>query len=97
MILGQHLLWWIGPIVNLAACGHNLIMKNLLMEMKMIKSYGAHAQRALPRLEKSLHYIEHEEKDFPRRLTADKARIVREAIAEIKASTEKPALIYLNK
>ena len=65
--------------------------------MKMIKSYGAHAQRALPRLEKSLHYIEHEEKDFPRRLTADKARIVREAIAEIKASTEKPALIYLNK
>ncbi|MDA7881083.1 DUF6288 domain-containing protein [Akkermansiaceae bacterium] len=65
--------------------------------MNMIKSYGAHAQRAIPRLEKALHYIEHEEKNFPPRLTADKARIVREAIAEIKASTEKPKLIYLNK
>lgn len=69
--------------------------KRIVTIMNMLKSYGAHAQRAIPRLEIAINYFENEEKDFPRRLTEDKARIVREAIAAIKVATEKPELISL--
>ncbi|MGC6466693.1 MAG: DUF6288 domain-containing protein [Akkermansiaceae bacterium] len=65
--------------------------------MKLLKSYGAHAQRAIPRLEKAIHYFEKEEKNFPRRLGLHKAQVVREAIEEIKASTDQPELIVLSK
>ena len=65
--------------------------------MKLLKSYGAHAQRAIPRLEKAIHYFEKEEKNFPRRLGLHKAQVVRETIEEIKASTDQPELIVLSK
>lgn len=58
----------------------------------MLKRYGAHAQRAIPRLEKAIHYFEHEEPDFPKALSLQKAEAVREAIREIRAMTDKPEL-----
>ena len=61
----------------------------------MLKRYGAHAQRAIPRLEKAIHYFEKDEKDFPRSLSLKRAQSVREAIAEIKQMTEKPELVEL--
>ena len=61
----------------------------------MLKRYGAHAQRAIPKLEKAIHYFENEEKDFPKRLSMGKAEDVRKAIAEIKALTDKPELVNL--
>lgn len=60
--------------------------------LAMLKPYGAHAQRAIPNLEKAIHYFENEEKDFPRNLSLEKAAKVRQAITEIKAMTDKPEL-----
>ncbi len=63
--------------------------------MNMMKSYGAHSQRAIPMLEDAIHYFENEEKDFPKRLSKQKAQTVRDAIKEIKASTKRPKLISI--
>jgi len=60
--------------------------------LEMLKRYGAHAQRAIPRLEKVIHYFENEEEDFPKNLSLQKAEMVREAIHEIRKLTDKPEL-----
>ncbi len=67
----------------------------VLTVLGMLKRYGAHAQRAIPRLEKAIHYFENEEPDFPKALSLQKAEAVREAIREIQAMTEKPELVNL--
>ena len=58
----------------------------------MLKRYGVHAQRAIPRLEKVIDYFENEEKEFPHKLSLQKAEKVREAIREIRKATDKPEL-----
>ena len=63
--------------------------------LNLLKSYGTHAQRAIPLLEDAIDYFENEEPDFPKRLSLQKAQNTRDAIAEIKAMTEKPDLITL--
>ncbi|MEM7235401.1 MAG: acetylesterase, partial [Planctomycetota bacterium] len=65
--------------------------------MDMLKSYGAHAKRVIPRLERVASYFENEERDFPRRLSRQKAKVVRQTIREIETSTEEPKLIRLRK
>ena len=64
--------------------------------LNMLKRYGAHARQAIPSLEKSIDYFEHDEKDFPKDLSLKKAEMVREAIREIQALTDKPELRELN-
>ncbi len=64
--------------------------------LDMLKRYGAHAQRAIPRLEKVAHYFENEEEDFPKNLSLQKAEAVRQAIRDIQEMTEKPELRELN-
>jgi hypothetical protein len=66
--------------------------KHIITLLKMFKPYGAHAQRAIPRLEKAIQYFEKEEKDFPRDMSMQKAEMVRETIKEIRAMKEKPEL-----
>ncbi|MBT8044697.1 MAG: acetylesterase, partial [Verrucomicrobiae bacterium] len=63
--------------------------------VNLLKSYGAHSQRAIPLLEDAIHYFENEEKDFPKRLSLQKAQTVRDAIKEIKASNKRPELISI--
>ncbi len=63
--------------------------------LALLKNYGVHAKRAIPSLEKSIHYFENEEKDFPKALSLQKAEMVRKAIEEIKNYTDKPELIRL--
>ena len=70
--------------------------KTVVTLLAMLKRYGAHAQRAIPRLEKAIHYFENEEPDFPKALSLQKAEEVRKAIKEIKGMTDKPELIELN-
>ena len=60
--------------------------------LEMLKRYGAHAQRAIPRLEKAIHYFENEEPDFPKKLSLEKAEAVRKTIREIRQMTDKPEL-----
>lgn len=69
--------------------------KHIVKILNMLKRYGAHAQRAIPLLEKAVHYYENEETDFPKQLSQKKADYVKEAIKEIQAMTEKPALVEL--
>jgi hypothetical protein len=63
--------------------------------LELLKSYGAHAQRAIPRLRKAIRYFENDEPDFPKRLSLQKAEEVRAAIKEIQAATDEPELIPL--
>jgi HEAT repeat protein len=65
--------------------------------MEMLKPYGAHGRRVIDELDAVANYFENDEKDFPKRLSLDKAKVVRETIKFIKASTDKPKLIYLQK
>ena len=61
--------------------------------LKYLLSYGVHAKRTIPTLEKLA-----EEFDagipsyFPKKLSKDKARYVREAIEKLKTTTDKPEL-----
>ena len=67
--------------------------KRIIQLLRIIESYGAHAQRVIPILEKHIHYFENEEQNFPKNLSKDKAEEVRKSIAKIKTLTKKPDLI----
>lgn len=62
----------------------------------MLKPCGLHAQRAIASLEKSIDYFENEEPEFPWELGLKKAEMVREAIREIRAMTDKPELLTMD-
>ena len=63
--------------------------------LDILKSYGAHAQRVVPDLQRVADYFENEEERFPKKLSLGKAQSVREAIAVIRLSTDRPELIRL--
>ena len=84
---------------GIAACADYVVNQNPWASEKRIKEilpillqYGAHAQRVLPKLREAVEYFEQREPDFPKRLSLEKAAAVREAIAKIEASTERPEL-----
>lgn len=66
--------------------------KRIVQVMKLLQSYGAHAQRVIPQLEATASYFENQEQDFPKKLSLEKANIVREAIKKIAASEHQPTL-----
>jgi hypothetical protein len=61
--------------------------------MDLLKTYGANAKRVIPQLQSNIRYFENEETDFPHALSLRKAACVKETIAFIESSTEKPTLI----
>ncbi len=69
--------------------------KRIVTVMKMLESYGAHAKRVIPQLEAAANYFEKEETDFPKKLSLEKAKSVRETIKKIAASSEMPKLKVL--
>ncbi len=71
--------------------------KRIVKLMEMLKAYGAHGKRVIPQLEETANYFEHQETDFPRNLSREKAKVVRETIAAIQVATEMPELNYLNR
>ena len=60
--------------------------------LPILLKYGAHAQVAIPSMKESADYFEQREPDFPKKLSLQKAAAVREAIAKIEASAERPEL-----
>lgn len=70
--------------------------KRIVKVMQLLETYGAHGRRVIPQLESVATYFENEEQDFPRRLSLEKAKVVRQTIAAIEASTAEPELIDLN-
>ena len=69
--------------------------KRVPQVLEILLGYGAHAQRAVPRLREIADYFETEEQDFPKELSRQKAAAVREAIRTIEAATDRPALIRM--
>jgi len=63
--------------------------------MKILLSYGARAKSAVPELKQIADGFDRGEKNFPRNLSLDKARVVRETIRAIEASREYPELIRI--
>jgi hypothetical protein len=63
--------------------------------MTILLSYGAHAKSTIPELKRIADYFENDEKDFPRALGLEKAKVVRETIRAIEASDEYPELIHI--
>ena len=64
--------------------------------LDLLKNYGAHAQRAIPLLEKAIYHFENEEPNFPRSMSLQKAEDVRQGIREIQELKDKPKLTVLN-
>lgn len=60
--------------------------------MQILLSYGAHAQRVIPDLERLADYFEKDEPNFPAPLMKLKADTVRQTIRQIEAATETPEL-----
>ena len=65
--------------------------------MEILLSYGTHAKAVIPELTELANYFEKDEPDFPKELMKQKAKSVRGTIRAIKATTETPELIRLNK
>ena len=63
--------------------------------MNILLTYGSHAKAVIPELIKVANFFAKDEKDFPPRLMAMKAKSVRDTIAAIEASTDTPELIRL--
>jgi len=64
--------------------------------IKFIISYGAHAKRVIPQLKQIIYYFENVEKDFPKRLSLEKAKALKQLIEKIKDLKEKPSLVKLS-
>ncbi len=69
--------------------------KRIVQVMAMLEKYGAHAQRVIPHLKETANYFETEERNFPRNLSKEKAKVVRATIERIKASKERPDLVRI--
>jgi len=63
--------------------------------LKIIESYGAHAQSVVPRLLEIAANIEGGEVNFPLHLSQQKAADIRATVERIQASTERPPLIRI--
>jgi hypothetical protein len=69
----------------------------IIKVMEMLEKYGAHAQRVIPQLEEHAQFFDEGQPDFPLTLSQGKARVVRESIGRIQASTARPKLMSLKK
>ena len=64
--------------------------------LNILLTYGTHAKRTIPDLEKlAIDFDAGIPSYFPRKLSKNKAQYVRDAIAKLKAATAKPELIKI--
>jgi hypothetical protein len=60
--------------------------------LDILVTYGAEAQRVIPQLRETAASFDRGEKDFPRKLSKQKANAVRKAIEQIEAAQDGPGL-----
>ncbi|MES2981522.1 MAG: DUF6288 domain-containing protein [Verrucomicrobiota bacterium] len=65
--------------------------------LQILVSYGTHAKATIPALAELATTFSKGEKDFPKSLSLQKEKAVRDAILTIEASTETPQLIKIKK
>lgn len=64
--------------------------------IKILLTYGVHGKAVIPKLEEIAATFDAGEENFPKKLSLDKAQMIREAIEAIKSSTENPQLIKVD-
>lgn len=69
--------------------------KRIAEILRILCSYGTHAKPVIPDLKRLADDLSKGEKDFPMKLSLQKADDIREAIRVIEASTESPKLIRI--
>ena len=60
--------------------------------LDVLTAYGAQAQRVVPHLRETAALFDQGEKNFPKNLSEQKAKAVRDAIGKIEAAQEHPEL-----
>ncbi|MCC6508875.1 MAG: acetylesterase [Pirellulaceae bacterium] len=65
--------------------------------LEILVTYGAEAQRVIPQLRETAASFDRGEKDFPRKLSKQKASAVRKAIEQIEAAVDRPSLRRINR
>jgi len=63
--------------------------------LKILESYGAHAQAVVGDLLATAEDMDRGEENFPLQLSKQKARMIRDAVARIRAATERPELLKI--
>jgi len=66
--------------------------KRVPQVLDILESYGAHAQQMIGELERTADFFEHDETDFPKKLSRQKAAAVRAALERIRAADVYPDL-----
>ena len=69
--------------------------KRVPVVLEILRGYGANAQASIPELLRIADYFENDEKDFPKKLSLQKAEAVRAAVAAIREAEGRPALIRI--
>jgi len=64
--------------------------------LSILLTYGAHAKAVIPELDKAAAFFEAGERNFPPKLSLQKAAAIQEAIKTIQASEDRPELIHIN-
>lgn len=63
--------------------------------MKLLLTYGAHAKAVIPELKQLADAFDKGEDNFPKNLSRQKAKYIREKILVIEAANESPTLISI--
>jgi hypothetical protein len=69
--------------------------KRMPVLLERLRSYGVHAKRTIPELEKLAAYFDGGEKGYPKHLSERKAKYVRETVEFLKKTEERPELIEI--
>ena len=84
---------------GMQACVDHLTRQNpwasqdrILTILKLLEKYGAHAQAMVPQMLQIAAAMDQGEANFPHHLSKQKAQAIRDSVARINASTERPAL-----
>ncbi|WDE97321.1 DUF6288 domain-containing protein [Lentisphaera profundi] len=71
--------------------------KRILVLIKYVESYGAHAQKEIAKMNDIIDYFEKQEEGFPKKLSMQKAQYLRESIERIQKTNLRPQLKFIEK
>jgi hypothetical protein len=84
---------------GIQACADYILTQNMWASqdrtpeiLKILVTYGSHAKSVIPQLKQAAESFDQPQVNFPQHMSIQKANDVRNAIAQIEASTDKPEL-----
>ncbi|MCB9868666.1 MAG: HEAT repeat domain-containing protein [Planctomycetes bacterium] len=64
--------------------------------LALLRRYGAHAREVIPELRQTAAFFTEQEQNFPKPMSRQKAQAVLDAVREIEATEDRPALISID-